>query len=538
MRDQEKKVTVFFSCYNHGKYVSESLDSILNQTYRNIEVFIVDDGSSDNSKEVISSYLPDSRIRFVSLETNTGAIGAYHILNQWIFDTDSDYIAGTSSDDKWELDKLEKQINFLETNPSYKACFTWDKIIHEDNATKGVLSNDYSHIENMDRFKYLLHFLCTGNFLNACSMVMKRDIYIELGGYNWAYRNLQDFDLWLKLALKYPFYIMPEPLTFYRRHENNISNMSMPTTIRLWNEGYQILNSNYIKISNNTFRKAFENEFIYHVHNQVEVLAEKIVFLLKCAELRLKQTGIALFIEHSQNDDLLSLLAEKYSLSVQRFHQLTGSSGFFTFSLSADNQNVDNYNINDLQIFTNYLKTQSPELKELYHFHYMVLSRLKKVVLNEPDRYTMLKNIMHTVWQLQDALDSDKKNKIIYLIVDEDHLHRIPELQLQLENNDKEIVVVVLPKEKDMFYDNALTLHISCSYRQVPLFDPTEHRIRGFWEINEQEPDDIYLWGCNNKDYPILDVLNKLSLSTRVFILPDPTDNLRALEIDEIVRIC
>jgi glycosyltransferase involved in cell wall biosynthesis len=207
------KVTVIMSCYNHEKYVAESMDSILNQTYQNIELYVVNDGSTDRSAKIIKSYCTDSRVNFIDLKENTSAVGAFKILNKCIFETDSKYVSGASSDDFWELDKIEKQVNFLENNPSYKACFTWDKIKYEDGGTLQGIDEGYSCQENRDRFKWL-EFLCLyGNCINGTSSLINRDVYMELGGFNWAFRNLQDYDLWVSIVRKYPIYIIPERLT-------------------------------------------------------------------------------------------------------------------------------------------------------------------------------------------------------------------------------------------------------------------------------------------------------------------------------------
>ena len=122
------KVSIGIPSYNHEKYISETIESILNQTFQDFEIIITDDGSSDNSLDVIKS-ISDPRIKLFVFDENQGACKA---VNNCIKNSRGEYFAYVSSDDVWDKDKLEKQVKFLDENPHFPAVFTKVNIIDED----------------------------------------------------------------------------------------------------------------------------------------------------------------------------------------------------------------------------------------------------------------------------------------------------------------------------------------------------------------------------------------------------------------------
>ena len=122
------KVTVILTSFNHEKYIREAIDSVLNQTFTDFELIILDDGSSDNSWHLINQY-SDSRIKACcSLVNVGGVVGVNKAISE---QATGKYIAIHHSDDIWELDKLEKQVVYLEAHSEIGAVFTWVQIIDE-----------------------------------------------------------------------------------------------------------------------------------------------------------------------------------------------------------------------------------------------------------------------------------------------------------------------------------------------------------------------------------------------------------------------
>ena len=126
-KNSAPKVTVILTSYNQAQYVAQAIQSVLNQTFTDFELFIVDDGSTDNSQEIIKTFT-DPRIKFFLYRKNLGALKA---IKEPINSANGKYIATQHSDDLWTADKLEKQVDFLEKNPDYAACFTQAEFIDE-----------------------------------------------------------------------------------------------------------------------------------------------------------------------------------------------------------------------------------------------------------------------------------------------------------------------------------------------------------------------------------------------------------------------
>ena len=121
------KVSIILTSYNHAKYISQAIQSVLEQTFKDFELLIVDDGSSDNSREIIKTFT-DSRIKLFLYEKNRGPFEA---IKECLQAARGKYIAIHHSDDVWQETKLEKQVDFLEKNPDYAACFTQVEFIDE-----------------------------------------------------------------------------------------------------------------------------------------------------------------------------------------------------------------------------------------------------------------------------------------------------------------------------------------------------------------------------------------------------------------------
>src|SRR5690606_17712108 len=122
---------VILPVYNAEKYVKEAIESVLNQTYKHVEFLIINDGSTDTSKEIILQF-DDPRIRYIENEQNIQLIKT---LNKGIDLAKGKYIARMDADDRCSIHRFQKQIDFLERNPSYVLCGTWATII-DSNGTK------------------------------------------------------------------------------------------------------------------------------------------------------------------------------------------------------------------------------------------------------------------------------------------------------------------------------------------------------------------------------------------------------------------
>jgi glycosyltransferase involved in cell wall biosynthesis len=240
------KVSVVLSSYNHAKYVAETIESVLSQTYQDFEFIITDDGSSDETVEVIKKFA-DPRIKLFCFSNNQGACVA---MNNCIKEAKCEYIAVINSDDAWMPDKLEKQVNFLDRHPENGAVFGYAQFIDDEGNDLGY-AHHYNRLfiqPNRTRFEWLRHFFESGNCLCHPSVLIRKQCYNEVGFYDERFAQLPDFDFWIRLCMKYDIFIMPENLVKFRlcQSQGNASGNTPKNSSRVTLESAQIL-KNYLR---------------------------------------------------------------------------------------------------------------------------------------------------------------------------------------------------------------------------------------------------------------------------------------------------
>lgn len=205
------KISVIMPAYNAEKYIKEAIDSILNQTYADFEFIIINDGSSDRTEEIILSY-NDPRIVYVKNEKNLGVASS---LNRGLETAGGEYIARMDSDDISMPERFEKQVAYLKN--------------HESTVVLGTAINSFDGIgfqsqktfsQDLEDMKVDLFFSCG---LAHPSVMMRRDVIRELGGYDPNYNGLEDYELWCRVIEKYEITTLPDILLRYRIHENQVT---------------------------------------------------------------------------------------------------------------------------------------------------------------------------------------------------------------------------------------------------------------------------------------------------------------------------
>jgi glycosyltransferase involved in cell wall biosynthesis len=250
-------VSVLIPAFNHEKYINKAIISVLNQSYQNFEIIIIDDCSTDNTFKKIK-YFKDPRIKAFRFNKN---MGISFTLNHCIRHAKGKYISLLGSDDQYEKNKLSKQIIFMEKNPSIGAIFSWVNIINQDGNNINSKSELYRHFQrnNKSREEWLNYFFYNNNCLCASSAMIRKEYHIQIGLYDERFLQLQDLDFWIRLLMKYNIHIIPEALVKYRVLNNKINiSAERPETInRLSWEKLQILES-YLSIKE---VKEFKNIF-------------------------------------------------------------------------------------------------------------------------------------------------------------------------------------------------------------------------------------------------------------------------------------
>ena len=223
---------------------------MLNQTFTDFELLIYDDGSTDNSREIIKSF-DDPRIKTFLYEENRGPRLA---VKECIDAAKGKYIAIHHSDDTWSADKLAKQVEFLDDHEEYAACFTLADFIDEEGNPQTLDEGDfYATIfdkPNRSRAEWLNHFFYRGNCLCHPSVLIRRECYAKYNLLDFqGLWQLPDYFMWVNLCFHENFYIMHEKLVKFRlrlKSRDNVSASTFDRRIRGESEMYFVLD-NFVK---------------------------------------------------------------------------------------------------------------------------------------------------------------------------------------------------------------------------------------------------------------------------------------------------
>lgn len=208
-------VSVIVPAYNAMTYLPETIANLLEQTYTDFEVVVVNDGSTDNIEEWVTQ-ISDSRVRLVSQE-NKGLATAR---NTGIKASQGEYLAFLDADDLWESTKLAKQVQVLDSHPEVGLVYSWVTYIAQEGKTTG---RTVSYQAEGDVWRELVQ----KNLIECGSVPMVRLSCLEKVGLfdeQLSYLNVgEDWDMWLRIAARYPFKVIKEPLVYYRQLSGSAS---------------------------------------------------------------------------------------------------------------------------------------------------------------------------------------------------------------------------------------------------------------------------------------------------------------------------
>ena len=192
----EDLVSIIIPTYNREKTIVKSVQSVLNQTYTEIEVIVVDDGSIDGTKSVISS-IKDERLRYIEISSNKGAGAARNV---GVGMAIGKYIAFHDSDDYWLTDKLSMQMKVIREYPEYGLVYSAYLMHLQYGIDHIVPPMDGSLKLEGNIFDSLL----VRNTIGAPTIVLTKEVFEEVGGFDESMRSLEDWDFALKVAKRYP----------------------------------------------------------------------------------------------------------------------------------------------------------------------------------------------------------------------------------------------------------------------------------------------------------------------------------------------
>lgn len=220
------KVSIVFTSYNHREFLRQAVDSLLAQTFKDFELIIIDDCSTDGSQEILKSY-NDSRIRLVLKEENSGSYVTS--TNYGASLATAPYVIFAQCDDWAEPTQIEKLISAIESH-DVGVVFSCSKMVDENGH---VLGEDFESRETkfkktcgLDRvipkeeMQRYFSFSCV--IPNLSAALIKRDLFEKMKGLSSHYLVLADWDLWLRMSFVCDFYYIREPLNNFRQHAKTI----------------------------------------------------------------------------------------------------------------------------------------------------------------------------------------------------------------------------------------------------------------------------------------------------------------------------
>ena len=223
-------VSVIIPTYNRETLIRKAIDSVLAQTYRQWEIVVVDDGSEDNTKDVVLSYKNENI--FYIYQENRGIAAAR---NTGIKNSRGSFIAFLDSDDYWRPNKLEKQMKLFFEHPEYGMVASQCASIRTDGT--------FRKRNRRGKSGWVLEDLFKANFIRTSSAIVKRECLDKVGLFDETLKEGEEYDLWLRIASKYPIGFVNEPLAVYVDNPYGVSTDSLVG--RLYR--LQLLQKTYLK---------------------------------------------------------------------------------------------------------------------------------------------------------------------------------------------------------------------------------------------------------------------------------------------------
>jgi glycosyltransferase involved in cell wall biosynthesis len=213
---------------DHESYIGESIESVLDQTFKDLELIVIDDSSQDRSAALIADYgRKDPRVKSLIHKDNHGIAKT---VNDGLEAAGGDYVALAASDDLWLPEKLEKQMEILKENENVVVWTEADVIDENDNNTGQLWTQRYK-AEERNKSGDIYFELLLGNFITSQSTIFRREA-VENIKYDTSLAYVNDYKFVLDLSKKYQYRFISEPLIKYRVHSGNISSRNSKLWVR------------------------------------------------------------------------------------------------------------------------------------------------------------------------------------------------------------------------------------------------------------------------------------------------------------------
>lgn len=209
----DKMVSVIIPTYNRARYISRAIKSVLDQTYTNLELLIIDDCSVDETKDMIAKF-SDARIRYIRNARNRGV--AYS-RNTGIKNAKGEYIAFLDDDDEWRESKLEKQVDLIK-RLSFDYAVIYCGYLCASSETDETVN--VSPLYKGDIMEAMIH----ESVIGGSTPLIRKSVFYDVGFHDEELKSAVDWEMWIRIAGKYKFDYIEETLMIYRIHGKQISS--------------------------------------------------------------------------------------------------------------------------------------------------------------------------------------------------------------------------------------------------------------------------------------------------------------------------
>ena len=240
-------VSVLVPNYNHAAFLEKRLTTVLNQSFHDIEVFVLDDASTDRSREIIAQYSGDARVRVDIRTTNSGSPTAQW--NRGVKMASGEYIWIAESDDYAHTDLLQTLVEILNQHPDVGLAYCESTVVDKADCHIRSAAHWSTKVDpdrwtrpfvNCGRDECARFFVIQNLIPNASAVVFRRHLYEEVGGADESYTMAGDYELWVRMLLRSSVAFTPEPFNFFRDHENNVRS-KYNSSCKFLVEDYDIL---------------------------------------------------------------------------------------------------------------------------------------------------------------------------------------------------------------------------------------------------------------------------------------------------------
>jgi len=264
IKEQKSLVSVIVASYNHAEYLSQRMNGLLAQSYKNMEIIVIDDKSSDNSLEVLSKYHSEPTVKIIAREQNSGWI---NVSNYGAEIASGEYIIFANCDDDCDPLMIERLVEGLEEKSSAGVAYCRSILIDPEN---NVLGDDFEGRETAFKQKCSSDTLISGKemgkfLLDSCvipnlsAVLIRKDCFSFVGGLTKNYLVCGDWEFFFKIAEQFDFFYIIEPLNKFRQHGTTIRSQTKGRIVL--DEYFRLLSGEIKKIDLNFFEKVY-----YRVH--------------------------------------------------------------------------------------------------------------------------------------------------------------------------------------------------------------------------------------------------------------------------------